>query len=102
MNPENGQVNFTDTTLGANATYTCDEGLSLEGVDTRTCEADGDIGEWSDSEPTCESGICSMYYVHIITLHTIKYTSLAAGGVEIARISLLVMTILVIVVLGSV
>ena len=85
-NPENGQVNFTDTTLGADATYTCDEGFPLEGVDTRTCEADG---EWSDSEPKCESGI------HIIILHTFKYISHAAGGAEIAQMSLLVLTLLV-------
>ena len=51
VDPNNGQVNFADTTFGADATYTCDEGFSLEGVETRTCQANGN---WSDSDPNCE------------------------------------------------
>ena len=36
----------------SNATYTCDEGYTLEGNSVITCQADG---TWSDGAPTCKS-----------------------------------------------
>ena len=50
--PANGQVDHTaGTTLGENATYSCDTGYSLVGDSTRTCQAEGN---WTGSAPTCE------------------------------------------------
>lgn len=49
MDPANGTVDF-ETSIGAVAMYTCDEGLDLIGDDTRTCQASG---EWSGEPPTC-------------------------------------------------
>ena len=52
-NPTNGQVNHTaGTTFGQTATYSCDTGYTLEGDNSRICQADG---MWSGSEPTCIS-----------------------------------------------
>ena len=39
------------TLEGAVATYSCNVGYTINGVDSRTCTAQG----WSDKEPTCES-----------------------------------------------
>lgn len=47
-----GTVTLTGTTLGSTATYSCDTGLILVGVETRTCQADA---TWSDEPPTCDS-----------------------------------------------
>ena len=50
--PVNGQVEFTNTTVGSTANYTCNCGYFLSnGNSTRTCEANG---EWSGSPPSCE------------------------------------------------
>ena len=50
--PVNGQVEFTDTTVGSIANYTCNQRYILSnGNSTRTCEASG---EWSGSPPSCE------------------------------------------------
>ena len=51
-NPANGQVSTTGTTFGETATYSCNTGYNLVGDSTRTCQA---TGEWSGSEPTCQS-----------------------------------------------
>ena len=51
--PANGQVNHTaGTTYGQTATYICNTGYNLVGDSTRTCQA---TGNWSGSEPTCQS-----------------------------------------------
>ena len=55
--PTDGQVSFTTTTFGSTATYSCNTGYNLQGVATRTCQADG---TWSDSEPTCQSKLKTM------------------------------------------
>ena len=48
--PTNGQVNFTATTEGSVATYTCGTGYDPVGDTTRTCQSDE---QWSGSEPVC-------------------------------------------------
>ena len=48
--PANGRVEFTGTTEGATATYSCDSGYRLEGSSTRTCLSSG----WSGTAPSCE------------------------------------------------
>ena len=51
MAPENGTVSTSpDTTFTSTATYSCNDGYTLEGVTTRTCLASG---SWSDCVPTC-------------------------------------------------
>ena len=52
MNPENGAVSFTTRTIDSVATYTCDSGYGLMGVNTRICL---ETGLWSGEEPTCRS-----------------------------------------------
>ena len=48
--PENGDVNLdAGTTLGAMATFSCDQGYLQVGDQSRTCELDG----WSGSNPVC-------------------------------------------------
>ena len=52
-NPANGQVSHTaGTTFGQTATYNCNTGYNRVGDNTRMCQA---TGEWSGSEPTCQS-----------------------------------------------
>ena len=55
--PKDGSVTFTSTTFGAEARYACNPGYRLEGVEIRTCQANG---EWSDEKPSCTSefGTC--------------------------------------------
>lgn len=50
--PKDGRVSFTSTSYTAVAVYVCFPGYRLEGVEERTCQANG---EWSDEEPSCES-----------------------------------------------
>ena len=56
--PENGNIDFVvDTTapfeVGTTATYSCDQGFSLdEGDIVRTCE-ENDLTSWSGSAPSC-------------------------------------------------
>ena len=50
-NPENGRVEVTGQTVGNVATYGCDVGFELVGVDTRLCE---DSGRWGGVAPTSE------------------------------------------------
>ena len=52
MNPENGQVDNNGMTENSTATYSCDNGYTLNGPLTRTCSSDG---VWSESEPSCQS-----------------------------------------------
>ena len=50
-NPLNGNVVVTGTTVGATATYSCNNGFFLQGVDRRVCTTGG---VWSGSAPTCQ------------------------------------------------
>ena len=49
--PDNGQVDFSNTTFESTANYTCDLGYNLNGNSTRTCEANV---IWSGDPPSCE------------------------------------------------
>ena len=49
-NPNNGAVDFNDTTVGFVATYTCNEGFTRNGPANRDCQENG---TWSHSEPIC-------------------------------------------------
>ena len=49
--PTNGQVMVSATTLNNMATYSCNSSYTLNGAQTRTCQASG---VWSNAEPTCE------------------------------------------------
>ena len=44
-------MDLTGTIVDSTATYSCNDGFTLEGQSTRTCQDDG---EWSGSAPTCE------------------------------------------------
>ena len=66
--PDNGQVDFSNTTFESTANYTCDLGYSLNGNSSRTCEANGN---WSGDQPSCERKIFvqpqlnSQVYFHV-------------------------------------
>lgn len=49
-NPANGVVSVIDLTFNSVATYTCNSGYVISGVQQRTCL---ETGEWSGQEPTC-------------------------------------------------
>ena len=49
-NPGNGTVDVSGNQPGDTAVYSCNDGFTLDGEDTRTC---GQDGKWSGSEPTC-------------------------------------------------
>ena len=53
-----GNVNFTDTVFGSQATYTCLYGYNITGDITRVCLADG---TWSGSVPFCERKLSCSY-----------------------------------------
>lgn len=48
--PLNGKVQFTDTTLGATATYSCNQGYLLVGTQQRNCKSQG---MWTGDAPSC-------------------------------------------------
>ena len=48
--PANGLVNVSTTVFNSTATYSCNDGYSLEGDSTRTCLASG---LWSGRSPQC-------------------------------------------------
>ena len=52
MDPDNGQVELSDTVFGSAATYSCDDGYNLNGSVSRMCMADG---QWSGLDPACQS-----------------------------------------------
>ena len=52
VDPLSGQVEFSNTTVGSTANYTCNRNYILSnGNRTRTCEANG---YWSGSLPSCK------------------------------------------------
>ncbi|XP_038062005.1 mannan-binding lectin serine protease 1-like [Patiria miniata] len=53
--PANGVVSVSNTTMGHNATFSCERGFRLVGPAQRTCLASG---QWSDSNPVCEVVTC--------------------------------------------
>ena len=60
-NPENGEVTLSGDTPFSTATYVCDSGYELKGVQIRICEIDG---TWSDQAPFC-IGIIHCIYIHL-------------------------------------
>ena len=48
----NGQRTLSSTTYNSVVTYTCDEGHTLQGANSRTCQ---DNGQWNGSVPQCTS-----------------------------------------------
>ena len=48
--PANGRVDVPGTTVGSNATYSCDTGYELDGDKVRTCQMSR---TWSGSAPVC-------------------------------------------------
>ena len=48
--PDNGQVTVTGRTPTSTATYVCDSGYLLDGVETRVCQNNG---RWSGRPPVC-------------------------------------------------
>ena len=65
VDPENGKVVMTGNSIGDTATYSCDDGFVLSGVDMVTCLADG---QWSDHPPTCVPiRMSSIHFIIIIS-----------------------------------
>ena len=52
-NPANGRVTVTTRSIGSVATYSCNEGYSLEGDESRTCEEIESRAVWFSQEPRC-------------------------------------------------
>ena len=50
--PTNGIVTMTGNSVGDTATYSCETGYVVVGVETLACEDDG---AWSDPPPVCVS-----------------------------------------------
>ena len=48
--PTNGQRSLSSTTYNSVVTYTCDVGYTLQGVDGRICQSDG---QWNGSVAQC-------------------------------------------------
>lgn len=49
--PVNGKVHLSGTNIGDTATYTCQQGFTLNGSPLRVCDTDG---QWTNSQPTCD------------------------------------------------
>ena len=65
--PENGDVDISGFFPGAEATYECDNGYILVGVDTRNC---GENGQWSGDKPSCEIGKNRCLVLNHMTAYT--------------------------------
>ena len=57
MDPLDGDVVWTNLSVGSVAVYTCNRRFELVGNDTRTCQGDG---MWSGEEPVC-TGVLKDY-----------------------------------------
>ncbi len=53
--PANGNIETTGMDFWDTATYSCDRGFNLVGVNTRTCQANGG---WSGTPPFCTGKYC--------------------------------------------
>ena len=56
--PQNGRTSVSDTTVGALANHTCDDGFVPRGTTQRECLPNG---EWSGSLPMCVGKITKAY-----------------------------------------
>lgn len=60
-NPPNGIVSIDGgSTVGKNATYKCNYGYKLEGVESRTCQTNK---TWAGEEPVCAE--IGKYFTHL-------------------------------------
>ena len=58
--PQNGRVQFSSTTIGSTADYTCNPDFILQGTATRTCQTGG----WTPpTEPSCMFA-CLLSVIH--------------------------------------
>ena len=76
----NGQITQPITTYGSSATYSCDSGYTLNGPNSRTCQADG---YWSGSEPSCDLVDCGLVVAPtngVVILSSTTYLSVATYG----------------------
>ena len=48
--PVNGRIVISSTTFESTASYLCNSGYNLVGVNSRTCQSNG---QWSGVAPTC-------------------------------------------------
>ena len=69
---EDGNVTYSvgegdPLVFGTIATYSCDIGYSLLGVEIQTCEGNGSsvTGGWNGTEPTC---LCRLF-LHFVSVH---------------------------------
>ena len=53
MRPDNGQVTISTYNVGGVVTYTCNNGYTLTGANTRRCVQNRMIGQWTHQPPTC-------------------------------------------------
>lgn len=51
--PTNGNVDVPSREVGSTATYSCNPGYELSGLETRSCQGDGD---WFGFAPQCVPG----------------------------------------------
>ena len=65
--PTNGQRSLSSTTYNSVVTYTCDVGYTLQGSNSRTCQADG---QWSGSAAQCLGTLCGRFgcLIYIISV----------------------------------
>ena len=68
--PTNGRHNVSSTTYNSVVTYTCDDGYTLQGNSSRTCQSNGN---WSGSVPQCER---MLMYLSTIGKHHCCYHAL--------------------------
>ncbi len=78
--PTNGMVDIPTTTFESTATYSCtNNGYTLNGDMTRTCLATGD---WSGSEPACDSTLIISTLVHCVHCCITASSSLQLSPVQ--------------------
>ena len=67
VDPANGRMTVTGNLPGDTATYTCDPGYNLVGIQNLTC---GDNGLWSGSPPFCQGavGMKTVLYAYLDNL----------------------------------
>lgn len=62
-------MEFTSSSVGSLATYSCDEGFTISGSRTRICRPNG---LWSGEQPTCTSKYMNLLCSKTISLFYLK------------------------------
>ena len=75
VTPTNGQRSLSSTTYNSVVTYTCDVGYTLQGVNSRTCQSDG---QWSGSVPQCFKK--SMFLQTFAVTNCVAWSALKLAG----------------------